>query len=190
MRLVDYVIVLVLIAAGIVLSVNIARSSYVCGEEMTRRDTEVLALSTRVGGLETSWQTLQRSRLAELEARVAALEGAPIREGAPAADAWSDADVAALRVGLQRIKVVEQRDREAQRFRQVVAHIIPDAEPAVREQAVALVQETIEAARADPENAETLRAELLAKLKAMFPEAIADRLGGLVPGGGPVEDSR
>ena len=112
----------------------------------------------------------QQPRLADLEARVAALEGAPIREGAPAPEAWSDADVAALRAGLETVKVAERRDREAQRLRNVVAHIIPDAEPAVRERAVALLQETIEAGpRREPERSDALRGELLRKLEETVP---------------------
>ena len=98
--------------------------------------------------------------------------------------------MAALRAGLEKVKVAERRDREAQQLRNVVAHIVPDAEPAVRERVVTLLQQTIEQARAEPERAGALRADLLTKLGETFPVDIAGRLAGLVPGGEPSEESR
>ena len=178
------VVVVALIAVGVVLAVGLSRPAQTNLPPASRGEFE--ALTDRLQELETS----TASDLGALEARIAALEGAPIREGAPAPDAWSDADVAALRAGLERIKVVEQRDREAQRFRQVVAHVIPDAKPAARERTVALLQDTIEAVRRDPEMSGPLRGELLRKLVELFPEEIANRLAGLVPGGDPSEESR
>lgn len=188
MRLKDYVVVVALIAVGVVLAVGLSRTK--TGRDTTVHERDLAPVRDRVDKLQGAWERYQQPRLADLEARVAALEGAPIREGAPAPDAWSDADVAALRAGLERIKVVEQRDREAQRFRQVVAHVIPDAEPAIRERTVALLQDTIEAVRRDPEMSGSLRGELLRKLAELFPEEIANRLAGLVPGGDPSEESR
>jgi len=188
MRLVDYVVVVVLIGVGVVTAVGLSRSKI--GRDTTVHKRDLAPVRDRVKRLEASWETYAQPRLADLEARVAALEGAPIREGAPAPEAWSDADVEALRVGLERVKAAEQRDREAQRLRQVVTRIIPDAEPAVREEVVALLLEAIRSARADEAQAAALRAALEARLKATFPEAIAGRLAGLVPGGDPSEGSR
>lgn len=173
MRLVDYVVVLVLIAAGVVVAVSISRPARDSTLPDSQGETQALA-----------------RRLDELAARVAAVEGAPIREGAPAPEAWTEADVAALRAGLEKVKVAEQKDRGVQRLRNVVAHIVPDAEPALREEALALLLETIEAARADGAQPAALRAELRAKLEEHFPEAIAERLAGLVPVEEPAEGPR
>jgi plasmid stabilization system protein ParE len=188
MRLKDYVVVVALIAMGVVLAVGLSRAKI--GRDATVYERDLAPVRDRVEKLQSSWERNQQPRLADLEARVAALEGAPIREGAPAPEAWSPADVAALRAGLEKVKVAERRDREAQQLRNVVAHIVPDAEPAVRERVVTLLQQTIEQARAEPERAGALRADLLTKLGETFPVDIAGRLAGLVPGGEPSEESR
>lgn len=182
MRLVHYVVVLVLIAAGVWVSTRLAPRS--AGNDVRILQERLDALDERTASSDP------QEGIASLEARVAALEGAPIRAGAPAPEAWSDADVSALRAGLEKVKVAERHDREAQRIRQVVSHIVPDAEPAQREETVALLLEAIQGARASPERAEALRDTLLTKLRERFPEEIATRMSGLVPGGEPSEGPR
>lgn len=166
MRLVDYVVVLVLIAAGVAVAVGLSRPTT------------------------TSLPPASAGELQALEERLEALEGAPIREGAPAPERWTDADVAALRAGLEKIQEADQRGRDAQRLRQVVTRIVPDAEPALREEAVMLLLEAIQGARADPTQAGALRAALQEKLQGMFPAEVANRVAALLPVSEPTAGPR
>lgn len=141
-------------------------------------------------------------RLRALEARLAALEGAPVPGDAPAGTTWTEAEVASLRAALRKVQALEQREREADRFRNVVAHIAPDADPELRERTVGLLlgymedvralhpppgspSQTPEERRAVAEKTDALREALAAQLRTLFPEETAGRLTALAPGGGP-----
>lgn len=194
----DYLVVVLLSAAvGFLGGGAAAHTKITTGQDPEVTQRELAPVRSRVQRLEETWETFGQPRLADLEAglsrleaRVAALEGAPIREGAPAPEAWTEADVQALRVGLEKVRQAEQQDRDAQRLRQVVQGIVPDAEPAVRDETVARLLEAIRAVREDPAQAEALRAALLEELLRSYPESIAQRLARLVPAGEGAEGAR
>ena len=71
-----------------------------------------------------------------------------------------------------------------------MTRIVPDAEPALREEAVMLLLEAIQGARADPTQAGALRAALQEKLQGMFPAEVANRVAALLPVSEPTAGPR